>query len=245
MDKTFWGLYNAQIEALKECSSPEEANMVMLETAKLLVEHIDVSAETISQYDRFGVRKLFAAHNALGNAVVSFYESEKEILDPAAQAGNIGQRIESLSEKIVSTDADLQKLQELEKSLLDKEKELAALEKELEKWKAKVSHLRDIETNAAAEIEKYKEQFALLDKTVSCYAEEIAFWEAHLGENSEIVRCMSVYGVPSLQALLTSIEKLKTNVRYDLDAFDTVIRKIVNAEEAARDSILRKQNKMV
>ena len=77
------------------------------------------------------------------------------------------------------------------------------------------------------------------------YAEEVAFWEAHLGEDSEIVRCMSVYGVSSLQDLLTSINKLRNSIQYDLKALDAVIGKVVKAEETAKDAILKKQNKMV
>lgn len=36
MNETFWGLYEAQISALRTSTSPEEANQIMLETAKLL-----------------------------------------------------------------------------------------------------------------------------------------------------------------------------------------------------------------
>ena len=103
MNETFWGLYEAQISALRSCSSPEEANMIMLETAKFLVEHIDLSDATVSQYDKFGIRKLFAAHNALGGAVTSFYEAERDRLDPAARNGAIGQKLAAISEQITST----------------------------------------------------------------------------------------------------------------------------------------------
>lgn len=43
MNDTFWGLYEAHISALRSCTMPEEANMILLETAKFLVEHIDLS----------------------------------------------------------------------------------------------------------------------------------------------------------------------------------------------------------
>ena len=119
------------------------------------------------------------------------------------------------------------------------------LEKELEDWQRKAKHLRETESTASAEIQKYKDQFEQLDAIMTGYAEEIAFWESHLGEDSEIVRCMSVYGVASLQDLLASINKLRDNIKYDLQALDTVIGKIVKAEETAKDAILKKQNKMV
>lgn len=245
MNETFWGLYDAQIDALKDCKSPDEANLIMLETAKFLVEHVDQSDSTMGMYDKFGIRKLFAAHNALGTAVTAFYDAKKDVLDPGARNGAIGQKITTLTEQISSAAAALQQLQELEKDLFAKEDALKALEKELEDWQRKVKHLRETETTAAAEIQKYKDLFKQLDAIMVSYAEEVAFWEAHLGENSEIVRCMSVYGVTSLQDLLTNINKLRDSIKYDLKALDTVIGKVVRAEETARDAILKKQNKMV
>lgn len=245
MNETFWGLYEAQIGALKACTSPEEANLIMLETAKLLVEHIDLSEETVRKYDKFGVRKLFAAHNALGGAVTSFYESKKDFLDPTAQAGAIGQRITAITEKITATSDSLQQLQVLEKNLFEKEAELSALEKELDAWKQKAAHLRDIEANTVDEIQQYQKQFQQLDATVSQYAEELAFWEAHLGEDCAIVEKMRVYGVASVSELINSIEKLKANIRQDLSALDVVIKKVVEQEAQVREAVLRKQNKMV
>ena len=245
MNETFWGLYEAQISALRACSSPEEANMIMLETAKFLVEHIDLSDATVSQYDKFGIRKLFAAHNALGGAVTSFYEAERERLDPAARNGAIGQKLAAISEQITSTAEALKRLQELEKELFAKEDELISLERELEEWKQKAAHLQDTETNAAAGIQRYKDQYAQLEAAVTGHSEEIAFWEAHLGEDSAIIEKMKIYGVASIDGLLASIEKLKTNIRQDLKALDVVIKKIVDQEAQIRSVVLRKQNKIV
>lgn len=245
MNETFWGLYEAQIAALKACQSSEDANLIMLETAKFLVEHVDISDSTMSLYDKFGIRKLFAAHNALGTSVTVFYNTKKDVLDPGARNGAIGQKIDTLTEQITSTAAALQKLQELEKDLFAKEDELKALEKELQDLQQKAEYLRKTESTAAAEIQKYKNQFEQIDAIMTGYAEEIAFWEAHLGENSEIVRCMSVYGVSSLQDILSNINELRENIQYDLKALDTVIGKIINAEQSMRNAVLKKQNKLI
>ena len=245
MNEIFWGLYEAQISALRTCSSPAEANMIMLETAKFLVEHIDLSDATIAQYDKFGIRKLFAAHNALGGAVTSFYDEQKDQLDPAARNGAIGQKLTIISEQITSTTDALKKLQELEKELFAKESELASLEKELEALKRKATHLHETEAKAAAEIRRYKEQFAQLDSIIAGYADEIAFWESHLGEDCGIVAKMRSYGVSSVEGLLSSIEKLKNNIQQDIKALDTVIKKIVDQEATVRAAVLRKQNKIV
>lgn len=245
VDETFWGLYEAQISALRSCASPEEANMIMLETAKFLVEHIDLSDATIAQYDKFGLRKLFSAHNALGGAVTSFYEAEKDRLDPVAQTGVIGQKVTTISEQITAMSDALDKLQEFEKDLFDKESELAALEKELEEWKRKTTHLHDVEANAAAEIQRYKEQFDQLDAVITGYADEVAFWEAHLGENSAIIEKMKIYGVASLDDLLSKIETLRSNIQQALGALDEAIKKIIDQETEVREAVLRRQNKIV
>ena len=245
MNETFWGLYEAQISALRACASPEEANMIMLETAKFLVEHIDLSDTTIAQYDKFGIRKLFAAHNALGGAVTAFYDAKKDQLDPAARNGAIGQKLTSISEQIDSTANDLEKLHKSEQELFAKEAELVALEKELGDMKQKVAHFHNLEANAAAEIQRYKEQFEKLDSIMTEYVDEIAFWDAHLGENSAIIANMESYGVSSVGELLNNIEKLKTNIRENLEALDTVIKKIVDQGMQTREAILRKQNKTV
>jgi len=245
MNDTFWGLYEAQISALRSCTMPEEANMILLETAKFLVEHIDLSDETINQYDKLGIRKLFAAHNALGNAVTSFYDREREKLDPAARNGAIGQRMANLSEQIVSTSEALSRLCELEKELFAKEDELNTLETELESWRQKAIHLRETETHAAAEIQRFTELYAQLEATIAGHNDEIAFWEAHLGEDSRIVSTMKTSGIGSVVELLSGVEGLKESIRQNLLALDMIIKKVVVHEAQVREAVLKKQNKMV
>lgn len=245
MNETFWGLYEAQIAGLHTSVSPEETNMILLETAKFLVEQIDLTDETMAQYNKFGIRKLFASYNVLGNAVLSFYKTEKARLDPAARSGAIGQKLDSISKEIVSVADELVRLRELEKELLEKEKELAAAEKELEDWKQKVIHLRNIEENAANEIHRYQEQYHRLEEVIARYEEDIGFWEEHLGENSRIVENMKNYGVSSVENALSKIETLKMNIHQGLKTLDDIIKEIVSQEAQAREDVLRRQNKIV
>lgn len=48
------------------------------------------------------------------------------------------------------------------------------------------------------------------------YTEEIAFWEAHLGEDSAIIAKMCAYGIRSLTQMLDHIETLKIDIRRGL-----------------------------
>ncbi len=245
MNETFWGLYETQIAALKACATPAEENMVLLETAKFLIENLDCSETTMGQYDKFGIRKLFAAHNALGGAVVSFYDNQRSALDPAAQTGAIGKKITAVSEQIKDTSTSLQQLQVLESDLLARENELIALQGDLESWRQKVNQLRAIDEAAESQIQQYQEQFTQLDKIVAEHTQELRFWEAYLEEDSNIVQSMSAYGISSVQGLLDRIGQLQGNISSGLKTLDAMIGTVVKSEEAARDAILKKQNKLV
>lgn len=245
MNDTFWGLLGAQIEALKNAATPEESNTILLETAKFLAGSVDVSQCALSGYNKFAIRKLFASYGALGADVCSFYENAKSLLDPAAQAGTIGKKIESTAAQITAVESALKELTEQENALFAKEGELAAKEAELRAMRNKAEHLRNSEANTAREIENYKKQFQQLDVAAREYQEELAFWKAHLGEDSTIINNMKAYGVGSIGDLLSGVDTLKTNIQQDLKALDTLIEKVVKDEELLRNEILRKQNKMV
>lgn len=245
MNDTFWGLFSAQVDALKNAATPEESNTILLETAKLLVGSVDISKDTLSNYDKFAIRKLFASYGALGASVCSFYEEAQPQLDPAAQVGTIGKKIETVSAQIAAQESALRALTEQEKVLFAMEDELATKDAELKALKDKVERLKNSKINTAKEIESYKEQFQKIDATVQGYAEELAFWKAHLGEDSTIINQMKAYGVNSIRDLLSSIETLKTNIQQDLKALDILIGKVVKEEELARNAVLKKQNKIV
>lgn len=72
MDATFIGLLQSQISSLQESESNSGSNIIVLETIKLLLRNVDLSSETLSQYDKFGMRRLFAAYGEVGKQVCSF-----------------------------------------------------------------------------------------------------------------------------------------------------------------------------
>lgn len=245
MNDTFWGLYETQIAALRNHSSSKEANTIAMETAKLLMENIDVSDAVLTHYDKMEMRKLFAGYNTLGTAVTDFYESNVKYLDSSAISGAIGQKMAKIKNQIEEKAEMLREIQESERELLEKEDELEALEREWTCWQEKVNNLRVLDENAKAEIEKNKELFQRLDKSIKEHEEEMLFWEAHLGENSEILSKMQEYGVTSLSDVIKYVAQLKANIVKNLDELDAVIKKIVEQEKLLRDEVMRRQNKMV
>ena len=331
MDATFIGLLQSQISSLQESESNSDSNIIVLETIKLLLRNMDLSSETLSQYDKFGMRRLFAAYGEVGKQVCSFYDDGKPYLDPDALNGSIGKTITETAEQIEATTAAFDEMTIKEADLLKKEEELRALdskhkslqakaielkaiyetvsdvvisaiEKENEQMEADIKkgkkrketvsdeneklrkllsevekantevddeqrrikttitaiiekHHDEIEAiytgssksldEIKADIERYIREFETLDAAVLEFAKTRAFYELWLGENSTIIETMRKYGLESIGQLADAINSAKANAEYELKAYDTVVKKIVTAEETAREAIERKQNKIV
>ena len=331
MDATFIGLLQSQINTLQECESSADSNFVILETIKLLINNTDLSEKVISTYDKFALRRLFALYGDVGKKVCSFYEDEKEQLDPSALNGSIGKTIMETSSQILETTEAFDELSSKEKVFLEKEAELKILNEKYQSLQEKTSSLKaiaetvseavidalkneneqmekeikklekkkeivdkrnkeltklleeiesanttvdekcgTIKTNIIeiinkhhseiealykdrslsleeikAEIEKFIKDFEMLDASVLEYMPVKAFYESWLGENSMIVDKMRKYGLESIEQLAEALIKAKENVEYELSAYDAILRKVVEQEEAAREAIEKKQNKVV
>lgn len=331
MDATFIGLLQSQINSLQESEANSDSNIIILETIKLLLRNVDLSADTLSLYDKFGMRRLFAAYGEVGKQVCSFYDGSKPYLDPAALNGSIGKTItetegqieattaafdemstkeadllakedelraidakykvlqgkttelraihETVSEDVISAiekgneqlEADIKKGKKRKETVADENKKLRKLLSEVEEANTEVDdEQRRIKTNVTAiiekhydeiqavymgssksldeikaDIERYIREFESLDAAVLEYAKTRAFYETWLGENSTIIETMRKYGLESIGQLADAINSAKANAEYELKAYDTVVKKIVTAEETAREAIERKQNKIV
>lgn len=331
MDATFIGLLQSQISALQESESNSDSNIIVLETIKLLLRNMDLSSETLSQYDKFGMRRLFAAYGEVGKQVCSFYDGGEPYLDPAALNGSIGKTITETAEQIEATTAAFDDMTTKEADLLKKEEELRALDSKYKSLQAKATELkaiyetvsdavisaiekenkqieadmqkgkkrketvadenkrlrkllseveeantevddeqRKIKTNITAiiekhhdeieaiymgssksldeikaDIERYIREFETLDAAVLEYAKMRAFYEMWLGENSTIIETMRKYGLESIGQLADAIDNARANAEYELKAYDAIVKKVVTSEEAAREAIAKKQNKVV
>lgn len=331
MDATFIGLLQSQISALQESGSNFDSNIIVLETIKLLLRNMDLSSKTLSQYDKFGMRRLFAAYGEVGKQVCSFYDGSKPYLDPAALNGSIGKTITQTAEQIEATTATFDEMTIKETDLLKKEEELRALDSKHKSLQSKATELkaiyetvsdavisaiekeneqmeadikkgkkrketvsdenkklrkllsgveeantevddeqRRIKTNITAiiakhhdeieaiymgssksldeikaDIERYIREFETLDAAVLEYAKTRAFYEMWLDENSTIIETMRKYGLESIGQLAEAINNARANAEYELKAYDTIVKKVVTSEEAAREAIAKKQNKVV
>lgn len=151
LDNNFFGLLESQIEALRNADA-KESNIVLLETAKLLLSRIDTSAELISSCDKFEIRELFAAYSDVATGATEFYEQNKNVLDPAALSGKIGQNIATASAEIVSVKSNLNLIKENEEKLLEQESLLCNLKKEYEILSGKITELKQVRDTMTPEI---------------------------------------------------------------------------------------------
>ena len=166
LDNNFWGLLESQIEALKN-SEDKDTNIVLLETAKLILANINVSPEIMQSYDKFDMRELFALYADVASHATGFFTANKSILDPAALAGSIGEKLSSAYDEIASTKKSLETIELTEKELLEKEDELMSLKKRYEDLSDKVSKLKSIRDTMTLEV--LEEMSADIDS----YQEEI------------------------------------------------------------------------
>ncbi|MBQ9940006.1 MAG: hypothetical protein IJO74_00490 [Clostridia bacterium] len=331
MDATFIGLLQSQISSLQGSESTTGGNIIILETIKLLLENVDLSSDTLTKYDKFGMRRLFAAYGEVGKKVCAFYNDGKSYLDPAALDGSIGKTIAETSGQIVETTTAFDELAIKEDDLLAKEDELKAIEtkytalcaktkelralaetvsdssisaveneneqleaeiakgrkrketvdeknstlrkvlSEVEKTNTEVdSEQRRIKSNITSiidnhhdeiqalysesnksldeiksDIERYIRDFEALDSSVVEYTETKAFYETWLGENSSIIETMRRYGLESIAQLTDAINNAKASAEYELKAYDAIVKKIITAEETAREAIEKKQNRLI
>lgn len=329
MDATFIGLLQSQINSLQESEADSDSNIIILETIKLLLCNVNLSADTLSLYDKFGMRRLFAAYGETGKQICSFYDSCKYYLDPAAMIGSIGKTITETEGQIKATTAAFDEMSTKEADLLAKEDELRANDAKYKVLKDKTTELRAIhetvsedvisaiekeneqleadikkgkkhkeavadenkklrkllseveETNTEvdneqskikmniidiiqknydeiqaifmgrresldaikADIERSIREFESLDSAVLEYEETRTFYEMWLGENSTIIENMRKYGLESIGQLTDAINSAKENAKYELNAYDTVVKKVLMEEEAIREVLKRKQNK--
>jgi chromosome segregation ATPase len=331
MDATFLGLLNSQINFLQQSETDAEGNFIIMETVKLLMDNLNLSDDTLSSYDKFGIRRLFASIGEVGKDVCTFFDEQKNILDPQALNGSIGKTLENTAGQIESTTKALKELGEKEAELLSREEELQKLREEYKQLSDKTVTLKEIAKKVSdsviqsigeenrkleediksgekkkavveaenirlkevyegiasvlseyvttaerletqiteaiekhrseleriyatreksieeikTEIETYVKDFNALDNSVREYVETKRFYELWLGDNSLIIANMRKYGLESIAQLSAVIEDVKSNVETELAAYDALIKKIIEDEEAARKEIEKKQNKTV
>lgn len=156
-DSTFLGLLESQLELIK-ASDGKEANSAILETAKLLLTHLDLTEETKLGYDKFDTRELFAALAAIGETAVDFFRGNKTMLDPAAQSGKLGTRLSDIATEISETAANLRAMQEQEAELLAAEQKLSAIKDEYLTLEQKAAELRAVRDTMTPEVLEALEQ---------------------------------------------------------------------------------------
>lgn len=236
IDKNFWGLLETQIETLKNASE-KDANTLLLETAKLLLSQVDSSSAVLSAYDKFDIRELFAAYSDFATETITFYNSNKDKLDPAALNGKMGQMLESTTLEIESVSALLKELSEKEKSLVAAESELECRKKEYAELTTKVESLREIrDTMTPSVLKAMEEEIEDLESLIKKSSKEHGKLKKELeevtAEYQEIEKELSVVAN-------SKIEKCNQLATVIINHFDT-LKVLLEREQIDADEMLAK-----
>lgn len=234
MDATFIGLLQSQINSLQESETNSDSNIIILETIKLLLRNVDLSADALSLYDKFGMRRLFAAYGEVGKQVCSFYDSSKSYLDPAALNGSIGKTITETEGQIEATTAAFDEMSTKEADLLAKEDELRAIDAKYKVLQGKTTELRAIHETVSEDvisaIEKENEQLEADIKKGKKRKETVA------DENKKLRKLLS-----EVEEANTEVDdeqrRIKTNVTAIIEKHHDEIQAIYMGSSKSLDEI--------
>lgn len=152
MDKTALGLLKTQIESLENSDNVKEQNILLLNTAKLLLDNINYSEAVLKLYDSMETRKIFSSFARVSESACAFFESSKDFLDPKALNGSLGQKLTSTTAQTSKISDFLESIKIKEEKLLAKEKELTVLKEEYDALQNTVDKLKKIEATVTPEI---------------------------------------------------------------------------------------------
>jgi len=93
--------------------------------------------------------------------------------------------------------------------------------------------LRDTETN----IENFKTQFEQLKDRLEEAKTEYEIYNAHFGENSNIVKKLKEYGVSRVGDFFIETKRLEESFKTELDRFDELIRDVIVEQEKIKEDI--------
>ena len=155
------------IPAIKASGEDKDLNEVLFKTVDYLLRHTyELSSNTLSAYSEREKRKIFSSFGKVAQTACEFYQASKEHLDPVALNGEIGQKLETATQKVTEVNASLESIERTEADLLKKEKELNQINEKYEKITEKVSTLKKIKETVSNDVLKNLEsEAAELERT--------------------------------------------------------------------------------
>jgi len=235
MDKTFLGLLENHVQAIKTANSGKNANDVLLRTVKLLLDKIDASEICLADYDKIEMRKLFSSFGQVTQSACDFYRASKERLDPVALNGEIGRNLETTTKKIAEVTALMDSIEKNNAELLKEEKELNKKNEKYEKLKEEISTLKKIkETISDDVIKTLRCESAELNKTITQNRKMKSELDSEIKELKNTQQSLSV----STAKANTSKKIIEENITNIIDAKTDSIRKICEAHSKDFDCIL-------
>ena len=184
--KTFLGLLNTQVESITNASEGKLENETLLKTIKLLLDKINCTEDTLSEYGKLELRKLFASFGAVAQTACDFYVASKDHLDPAALQGEIGKKLENAKSENERVSALIDIIEQDSEKLLSSEKELTAKNATYEALSQKVDELQKIYQLATDErIQSLKDEVEELNDHIKKNKAEAINLESSIKELSD------------------------------------------------------------
>lgn len=152
MNKTDIGLIETQIEAIKNAENTKEENELILNTMKILLECVDYTDDTLSQYESLEIRKLFSSFCKVSTVTCNFFESSKNHLDPQALNGKLGTELENTTQKVIEISKLIDEIETKDALLLQKREELYSIKNKYDELSGKVEELKVIEQTVSADV---------------------------------------------------------------------------------------------
>lgn len=152
MNKTDIGLIETQIEAIKNAENIKEENELILNTMKILLECVDYTDDTLSQYESLEIRKLFSSFCKVSTVTCNFFESSKNHLDPQALNGKLGTELENTTQEVIEISKLIEEIETKDALLLQKKEDLYSIKNKYDELSRKVEELKVIEQTVSADV---------------------------------------------------------------------------------------------
>lgn len=215
MNKTDIGLIETQIEAIKDAENIKEKNELILNTMKILLECVDYTDDTLSQYESLEMRKLFSSFCKVSTVTCNFFESTKNHLDPQALNGKLGTELENTTQEVIKTSKLIDEIETKDALLLQKREELFSIKNKYDELSREVEELKIVEQTVSADVIEYLHNTII--KTQDIISENTATVEElkeRLAEETQAKNDID----NTVVSLNNDLNKIETNIIEKIDS---------------------------
>ncbi len=224
-------LLNTQIESMKEATDEKQQNEYIFAAMELLLDHVDFSEETLSEYEGVEVRSLFSSYRKVTRNVCKFFESAKAYYNPEIMQDKIANK---LSENIAEIENVSTMIENIEKT----EAELFAAKKKLEELQAKYDELKALAERLRKTQETVNKQVI---KDLEIENKEI---RREIDEDSKAIEKIKS-AIAKDQKTLANVKGIYTQKSFEQDSIESNIIEIIDSNYEEIKEIFEQRNRIL